>query len=345
MHTVCVVKMLQRVKALGLLPQLFSPKSGPGRKGRSLTEYLLTPLEDPLLIAQSSCLDRSRPTVVYTFGYQGRAAGPATTAVLTAYLAKKKRNLILLDWEEEAKMGLLGLQITYATSAAPNAKRIGEALGRALLTLSDAGIDLNDVHLMGHSLGAHLMGYTGRFTRARGKVVGRITGLDPAKALFEGAFAFFTPLDRTCARFVDIVHTDPGNYGTSKSTGTVDIWPNYYGRKGKQPGCPKQPTQTFSREDLCSHDRSWQFYVEAMLSGTNIPAVYSDSYQSWITDYKRYNQTLYMGDLINTRARGNYFCSTNAQTPFGRGTEGLRPDYQRASNTPKILSRVINSLR
>ncbi|XP_045534563.1 lipase member H-B-like [Papilio machaon] len=293
----------------------------------SLTEYLVTPLDNPLPIAYSSCLDRTRPTVVYTFGYQGKVNGPATTAVLTAYIAKRKRNVILLDWEEEAKSGLLGFQLSYATSAAPNAKKIGYGLGKALLTLSDAGIDLNSIHLMGHSLGAHLMGYAGSWLRERGKVVSRITGLDPASALFEGKFAFFKQLDRTCALFVDIIHTDPGNYGTSKSTGSVDIWPNYYGPKSKQPGCPRQPQETFSRADLCDHDRSWQYFIEAMLYGTNISAIYADNYLDWMQDYSRSNFTIYMGDLINTRARGNFFCSTNSQPPFGKGSEGLKPDY------------------
>ncbi|KPI96849.1 Lipase member H-B [Papilio xuthus] len=293
----------------------------------SLTEYLVTPLDNPLPIAQSSCLDRTRPTVVYTFGYNGRVNGPATTAVLTAYIAKRKRNVILLDWEEEAKSGLLGLELGYAVSAAPNAKKIGYGLGKALLTLSDAGINLNSIHLMGHSLGAHLMGYAGTWLRERGRVVSRITGLDPARALFEGKFAFFKQLDRTCALFVDIIHTDPGNYGSNKSTGSVDIWPNYYGPKSKQPGCPRTPQVTFSRADLCDHDRSWQYFIEAMLSGTNISAIYADNYRDWMKDYSRSNSTIYMGDLINTRARGNFFCSTNSHPPFGKGSEGLKPDF------------------
>ncbi|CAG5058859.1 unnamed protein product [Parnassius apollo] len=298
----------------------------------SLSEYLRTPLENPLPIIQSSCFDKSQPTVFYTFGYQGKTAGPATTAVLDAYITKKKRNLILLDWEEEAKMGALGFTVSYVTSAAPNAKRIGEELGNSLLILVNAGLDLNSIHLMGHSLGAQLMGYTGRFMRQRGKAVSRITGLDPARALFEGTFSFYTTLSRTDAKFVDIIHTDPGNYGTSKSTGTVDIWPNYYGGNNKQPGCPKDSSDRFSSNDLCSHNRSWQYFVEAILSPTNISAIYADDYQAWLEDYTRGNQTVYIGDLINTRARGNYYCSTNSEPPFGKGAEGLKPDYQGATS-------------
>jgi hypothetical protein len=44
------------------------------------------------------------------------------------------------------------------------------------------------------------------------------------------------------------VHSDPGGYGTSVSTGTVDIWPNYAGNGGTQPGCPNGDFDMFSPE-------------------------------------------------------------------------------------------------
>ncbi|KOB65209.1 Vitellogenin, partial [Operophtera brumata] len=182
----------------------------------SLESYLATPLNQPLPILFTSCLDPALPTVVYTFGYRGRTNGPATKAVLEGYIQRKKRNVILLDWEEEAKSG-------------------------------QAGINMESVHLVGHSLGAHIMGFAGKKTRELGQVMPRITGLDPARALFEGTFTVQNGLDRTCARFVDIIHSDPGGYGTSTATGTVDIWPNY-GSAGPQPGCPSGDFDMFTPE-------------------------------------------------------------------------------------------------
>lgn len=55
----------------------------------------------------------------------------------------------------------------------------------------------------------------------------RITGLDPANPAIE------KHLDKSCAKLVDIVHTNPGVYGTNKAVGHIDFWPNY--------GCPVQP--------------------------------------------------------------------------------------------------------
>lgn len=78
--------------------------------------------------------------------------------------------------------------------------------------------------------------------------ISSITGLDPARALFEGTLTVQAGLDRTCAKFVDIVHSDPGGYGTSLPAGTVDFWPNYSGPGGVQPGCPAGDYDMFSPE-------------------------------------------------------------------------------------------------
>lgn len=89
-----------------------------------MDNYLVTPLDKPLPQSFVSCLNTTLPTIVYTFGYRGKSAGPATTAVLSAYIGKKKRNVLLLDWEEEARSGLLGIPLGYVFYAVPNAKKV-----------------------------------------------------------------------------------------------------------------------------------------------------------------------------------------------------------------------------
>lgn len=46
-------------------------------------------------------------------------------------------------------------------------------MGKTLVQLARAGLNMTQVHLLGHSLGAHLMGYAGRQARADGFVVPR----------------------------------------------------------------------------------------------------------------------------------------------------------------------------
>ncbi|KAM3959596.1 LOW QUALITY PROTEIN: phospholipase A1 VesT1.02-like [Aphomia sociella] len=292
----------------------------------SLDNYISVPLENGTALLNSSCIDTTIPTLLYTFGYRGKVGGPATTAVLKAYLKTKKRNVLLLDWEEEAKSGLLGIALGYLLSAVPKAKKVGDTLGGVLVKLVKAGLDPTQIHLLAHSLGAHIMGFAGRKAREQGNAISRITGLDPAGNLFEGPFAQ-KGLDRTCATFVDIIHTDPGGYGTTESTGTVDIWPNYSGNDKIQPGCPVGDFEMFSSEDLCSHDRSWQYFVEAIAFPTAFPAASAADYESWIND-DNITETIYLGDLTNTRARGNFYLSTNSESLYGKGVAGLRPSNQ-----------------
>ncbi|XP_049868065.1 phospholipase A1-like [Pectinophora gossypiella] len=312
----------------------------------SLNNYIVTQLDNPLPLAKSPCIDRSLPTVFYTFGYRGRAGGPATTAVISAYLARKKRNVILVDWEAEAKSGVLGIPLGYVLYAVPNAKKVGDEMGRALVQLARAGLNMTHVHLLGHSLGAHLMGYAGRKARENGFIVPRITGLDPARALFEGTLAVHSGLDRTCAKFVDVIHSDPGGYGTSQPGGSVDIWPNYAGSGVAQPGCPEGSFEMFSPQDLCSHDRAWRYFVESLSSPTALMAVSAASYESWAAKEVNINNTIFIGDLTSTRARGNYFLSTEPKAPFGKGQEGMLADSnQTRKRRNPSLATILRYLR
>ena len=69
---------------------------------------------------------------------------------------------------------------------------------------------LQDFHIVGHSLGAHIAGYAGEklisMNREAGKL-GRITALDPAQPLFQNT-PEFVRLDPGDADFVDVIHTD-----------------------------------------------------------------------------------------------------------------------------------------
>jgi hypothetical protein len=87
-----------------------------------------------------------------------------------------------------------------------------------------------NVHCIGHSLGAHVCGYTGKIFKLK-----RISGLDPAGPRF-GWSSPSERLDKSDAEFVDVIHTD-GNLGLQKSIGHMDFYPN--GGKA-QPNCEIQ---------------------------------------------------------------------------------------------------------
>lgn len=51
--------------------------------------------------------------------------------------------------------------------------QVGTELGDSLVKLANAGLKMNRVHLLGHSLGAHIMAYAGKRSRERGHVISR----------------------------------------------------------------------------------------------------------------------------------------------------------------------------
>lgn len=94
---------------------------------------------------------------------------------------------------------------------------------------------MENVHVIGHSLGSHVAGFAGkRVKEMLGRKIERITGLDPAGPLFE-PLPISNRLNSGDAQMVDIIHTDGGVFGFFKPIGTVDFFAN--GGVPFQPGC------------------------------------------------------------------------------------------------------------
>ena len=140
-----------------------------------------------------------------------------------------------MNWSEMAT-GPLIHPADYPFIAEIQVPKAGKNLGQLIdLIVSQTGVAISSFHLVGHSLGSHVVGWAGSTVNGR---ISRITGLDPA-----GPFYFLNNtenrLDPSDADFVDIIHTDGGNlYGGQlaffEPTGHVDYYPN--GGKD-QPGC------------------------------------------------------------------------------------------------------------
>ena len=65
------------------------------------------------------------------------------------------------------------------------------------------GLSTQNIHLIGHSLGAHICSYVGSHLGG----VARITGLDPAQPCFQEDIRDIR-LDPSDAQFIDIIHTN-----------------------------------------------------------------------------------------------------------------------------------------
>lgn len=178
-------------------------------------------------------------------------------------------NVIMVDWA--------GGSLPLYTQATANTRLVGlETAYLINYLVKNYEVDSKDIHIIGHSLGAHTAGYAGSLVPG----LGRITGLDPAEPYFQGMPAHVR-LDPTDAELVDVIHTDGKGifflgYGMSQPCGHLDFYPN----DGKeQPGCditqaPLIPL-TLIRDGLeeasrvlvaCNHVRAIKLFIDSINS-------------------------------------------------------------------------------
>uniref|UniRef100_A0A182P9X9 Lipase domain-containing protein n=1 Tax=Anopheles epiroticus TaxID=199890 RepID=A0A182P9X9_9DIPT len=200
-------------------------------------------------------------------------------------------NVIVVDWA--------GGSLPLYTQATANTRLVGLEIAYLIRKLQEyRGLQPEDVHLIGHSLGAHTAAYAGE--RIPG--LGRITGLDPAEPYFQG-MGPIVRLDPTDATLVDVIHTDgrsvfrleiPG-YGMSHACGHLDFYPN----NGKeQPGCAlsqegaatipltliKDGIEEASRVLLaCNHIRAIKLFIDSINGKCPYVAHRCPSYQHFLS--------------------------------------------------------------
>lgn len=186
-----------------------------------------------------------------------------------ALLEKGDFNVITVDWSKAN-----GLPYTQATA---NTQIVGVDIAILLQSFASRfNMVLDQFHIIGHSLGAHIAGYAGKRLQGR---LGRITGLDPAGPYFENTDPVVR-LDKSDAKFVDCIHSDGAStinlgFGLLQPLGHVDFYPN--GGKN-QPNCPADSDKilqgflnlaTFDLSGVkdsfsCSHDAAHLFFLDSI---------------------------------------------------------------------------------
>uniref|UniRef100_A0A8C5XZH7 Triacylglycerol lipase n=1 Tax=Microcebus murinus TaxID=30608 RepID=A0A8C5XZH7_MICMU len=227
---------------------------------------LITATDPDTIEASNFRMDRKTRFIIHGFTDKGEQSW--LLDMCQKMFKVEKVNCVCVDWRR-------GARTTYY-QAVQNTRVVGAEIAYLTQILStELGYSPEDVHLIGHSLGAHAAAEAGR---RLGGHVGRITGLDPAEPCFQG-----TPeevrLDPSDAVFVDVIHTDSApiipslGFGMSQKVGHLDFFPN----GGKEmPGCQKNILSTIidingiwegtSNFIACNHLRSLKYYLSSILN-------------------------------------------------------------------------------
>ncbi|KAH0627817.1 hypothetical protein JD844_008270 [Phrynosoma platyrhinos] len=168
---------------------------------------------------------------------------------------EKEANVVVVDWLPLAHQ-LYSYAVNYT-------RVVGKEVAKLLDWLENKeGFELQNVHLIGYSLGAHVAGFTGNYVR-----------LDPAGPMFEGTEPNrrLSPDD---ADFVDVLHTYTKetlgiSIGIQMPVGHIDIYPN---GGDTQPGCGLGDVLgalaygNIGEVVRCEHERSVHLFVDSLVN-------------------------------------------------------------------------------
>uniref|UniRef100_A0A1Y1KRX3 Lipase domain-containing protein n=3 Tax=Photinus pyralis TaxID=7054 RepID=A0A1Y1KRX3_PHOPY len=226
-------------------------------------EHLTTPIE--LNVSDAKELADGKDIKILIHGWLSSSKDQQMHELKDAYLQQYDCNVILIDWSKSAKQ-LYHLSYCHASN-------IAQFTSKVLCHWHEKiNLDLNKIHIVGHSMGAHIAGLLSQEVKPKCRAeVGRITGLDPSRALFSSPGKDLM-LSKSNAKMVDIIHTDNEVFGILNNHGDLDFYPNCGQR---QPGCELESPitgDTLLSEVMCSHIRSLEYMVESIRHGNAIAA-------------------------------------------------------------------------
>ncbi|CAG4965460.1 unnamed protein product [Colias eurytheme] len=238
---------------------------------------------------RNSNYDRDRPLTVVVHGWNGN--GNSARLAIDALLHEGDNNVISLDWSIVAS--------SPYTTAVRNVPSVGQHLGNFVQWLiNNHGGNWNNVHLIGASLGAHVIGNAGRTVRGR---IARISGLDPAGPQWSDNS---NALNRNDAVYVECIHTDGGLQGIFDPIGDANFYPN--GGTNRQPGCSLSS---------CSHVRAYELFAASVRYNNFIGRRCADLNEARNNSCTGAN--FLMGNTdFSKRGSGLYGLSTGSEWPF-----------------------------
>jgi len=261
-----------------------------------------------------------KPTKIFAHGFGENGYSIQALQIRDAYLHKEDCNYISVDWEN------LAILPFYPRSAISSVI-VGVFTGVFINFLVEQGADLNQFHVIGFSMGAHIAGNAGSTVKG---TLPRITGLDPAYPFFS-LFGTDQRLDITDAEFVDIIHCNSGTVGRildieqlitdfqvtvsyPEAIGHADFYPN---GGSSQPGCGIIHSGGFiDFMQSCSHNRAFGYFVESIGSLVGFNALLCDSWEEFKNGSCDSNESVLMGYPTPETTRGVFYLATKGERPY-----------------------------
>lgn len=160
------------------------------------------------------------PVVIYILGWTNDLK--TFSSIRKTFTRHGPINFIAVDWSYGTKKDYF--TASYLTESVGNhTARFIEFLIRTQV------IPLSDFLLVGYSLGAHAVGSAGKYL---GGQIGKIVALEPP--IYTFARSPMRRLQRTDAKYVQVVHTDTRRISFAEPMGHADFYVNY---GHSQPGC------------------------------------------------------------------------------------------------------------
>lgn len=299
--------------------------------------YTVYDYEKPVIVTAKNItrtnFDYSKKTVVLIHGFGDNNRITILNKVKDELLKHEEVNIILVDWEK-------GAASPDYFSASSNtrvvASKLADFLDNSFIDTSSRG------HCVGHSLGAHICGFTSKIQR-----FARISGLDPAGPFFKGKDAS-ERLDKSDADYVDIIHTD-SFYGIQDRLGHKDFYPNGGGFQngcnildltiGKRSATENESNHTYENDlestrlitlnndarfdpvalVACSHLRVMNFFAESIRGQCRFLAVKCENYDKFKTRKCNCESSTCVRMGYNSdefEAEGAFYLDTNKVEPF-----------------------------
>ncbi|XP_043863123.1 phospholipase A1 isoform X2 [Drosophila mojavensis] len=247
---------------------------------------------------KESNFNANNPTRFIIHGWRQDRLSDMNNKIRDAWLSNGEYNVIVVEWASA--------QTFYYPKPVEAVSTVGKKVANMINYLaSDHGLKFDTLHVIGHSLGAHVAGYTGKNTNGQ---VHTIIGLDTALPLFSYDKSE-ERLSSKDAYYVESIHTSGGTLGFLKPIGKTAFYPN--GGKA-QPGCG------IDWISICAHRRSVIYYAEAV-SHKNFGTIKCADYEAAVNKEcgSTYSTVRMSADGNADEVEGVFYVPVNSESPHG----------------------------